>query len=110
MKYIILDHHNVVITCGHLLNIYDNTNLVWAAKTMDIEPIAVQVISRGPLKGMLVCMDMHGTVEAGYLGTTPSPLQVSSMARRALDYESMEKEMVDLHRQIADASKGNMKS
>lgn len=40
------DNHNLLVSGGNLINVYDGSRLVWAAKC-DSEPIALRVLNRG---------------------------------------------------------------
>jgi Bardet-Biedl syndrome 9 protein len=92
---------NVVLgtQTGHLM-IYKEMQLIWCAKLQGMIPVQLQVVDLAGIRGMMVCMDEKGKVQACYLGTDPPTGTLVNTEMKELNYDEMEEEHQELLRVI----------
>lgn len=84
-------HHLLIGTSTGSLMVYQQKDLLWAAK--NIEPfIACRLGSFAGQKGLIVLLSEQGTLTANYLGTDPPLSSVSNVEAKELNYEEMDEE------------------
>jgi len=93
--------HNLLIGThtGHLM-VFKEMQLVWCARLQNVLPVQIFVETICGIRGMIVCMDSKGRVQACYLGTDPPTASLVNTEMKELNYDEMEEEHQDLLRII----------
>lgn len=103
---------NIMIgTHNNSIQIYNDTNLIWAAKTQSV-PLAMEVATLCKVEGMIVLLTADGQLSVNYLGTDPASTPVQNLESKELDYEDMDEEhrrLQALIRQAVNAGKAEPK-
>lgn len=86
---------------SHLL-LYKNRKLLWAARLANV-PVLLKVESFD-MQGLVLSLDEKGMIEVGYLGTTPMPYTVLSMAK-GVDPVEADKEYKKIMTQLNNNTK-----
>ncbi|XP_064598108.1 protein PTHB1-like [Liolophura sinensis] len=85
------------------VRVYQDTTLKWAA-TMQHVAVHLEVATFRDLKGVIVSLSDWGRLECSYLGTDPAIFVPPTSESREVNYTDMDKEMIQLQRQIKEKS------
>mmetsp|Transcript_99006 Transcript_99006/g.248246 ORF Transcript_99006/g.248246 Transcript_99006/m.248246 type:complete len:866 (-) Transcript_99006:82-2679(-) len=93
--------YNLILSThqGHLM-IFKEMQLVWCARLQGMIPVQIFVDTICGIRGMVVCMDNRGKVQACYMGTDPPTASLVNTEMKELNYDEMEEEHQDLLRII----------
>lgn len=75
--------------------LFENAVLLWCAQLLNI-PVALRRANFNNLPGAIVTVHENGMVNVGYLGSEPHLFKVPNMNLQQLDFESTQKELLEL--------------
>lgn len=81
----------LVASHSKLWAVYKDKALAWSAWASNI-PVALHVAEFGRIEGMVVSLDLDGTVSVNYMGTDPPSTSVVAADAKEVNYEEMDEE------------------
>lgn len=89
---------SIVSESGSLL-VYEESTLIWAAQLSEV-PVSVQRSNINGLAGAIVALGETGNLQVCFLGSEPQPFKVPPLNLSELNYENVQKELVELEKDI----------